>query len=37
VGGYVRLQYKKELAKNITFLTRGDLFSNYLRNPRTSM
>jgi hypothetical protein len=22
------------LAKNITFLTRGDLFSNYLRNPQ---
>lgn len=34
LGGYVRLQYKKELAKNITFLTRGDLFSNYLRNPQ---
>lgn len=34
VGGYVRMQYKRELAKNITFLTRGDLFSNYLRNPQ---
>ncbi len=33
-GGYLRLQYKRELAKNITFLTRGDLFSNYLRNPQ---
>lgn len=34
VGGYVRMQFKRELAKNITFLTRGDLFSNYLRNPQ---
>jgi len=34
LGGYLRLQYKRELAKNITFLTRGDLFSNYLRNPQ---
>jgi hypothetical protein len=34
LGGYLRMQYKRELAKNITFLTRGDLFSNYLRNPQ---
>lgn len=34
LGGYIRAQYKKELAKNITFLTRADLFSNYLRNPQ---
>lgn len=34
MGGYLRFQYKHELAKNITFLTRGDLFSNYLRNPQ---
>jgi hypothetical protein len=34
LGGYLRAQYKKELAKNITFMTRGDLFSNYLRNPQ---
>lgn len=34
LGGYLRFQYKRELAKNITFLTRGDLFSNYLRNPQ---
>ncbi|MBK9628819.1 MAG: DUF3078 domain-containing protein [Flavobacteriales bacterium] len=25
VGGYVRMQYKRELAKNITFLTRGSV------------
>jgi len=33
-GGYIRVQYQTELAKNITFLTRGDVFSNYLRNPQ---
>lgn len=32
-GGYVRFQYQTPLAENITFLTRGDLFSNYLREP----
>jgi hypothetical protein len=32
-GGYLRAQYQTELAKNITFMTRGDLFSNYLREP----
>lgn len=34
LGGYVRLQYTTELAKNITFMTRADAFSNYLRNPQ---
>ncbi|MCC7501230.1 MAG: DUF3078 domain-containing protein [Flavobacteriales bacterium] len=34
LGGYLRLTYKTDLAKNITFMTRGDLFSNYLRNPQ---
>ena len=33
LGGYLRAMYKTELAENITFMTRGDLFSNYLRNP----
>ncbi len=32
-GGYVRFQYQTPLAENITFLTRGDFFSNYLREP----
>ena len=32
-GGYIRFQYQTELAKNITFMTRGDVFSNYLREP----
>lgn len=34
LGGYIRLQYQTEISKNFTFLTRGDLFSNYLRNPQ---
>ena len=34
LGGYLRFQFQRELAKNITFLTRGDLFSNYLRDPQ---
>lgn len=34
VGAFVRLQYSTELAKNITFTTRGDAFSNYLRDPQ---
>lgn len=33
-GGYVKLMYTRELAKNITFLTRADFFSNYLRDPQ---
>ncbi len=34
LGGYIRTQFQKEIAKNITFMTRADLFSNYLRNPQ---
>lgn len=33
-GGYVKLMYTKEIAKNITFLTRADFFSNYLKDPQ---
>jgi hypothetical protein len=33
-GGYIRFQYQTPLAENITFMTRGDLFSNYLRDPQ---
>jgi hypothetical protein len=33
MGGYLRFQFQHELAENITFMTRGDLFSNYLREP----
>lgn len=34
LGGYIRFQYQRPLAENITFLTRGDLFSNYMRDPQ---
>lgn len=34
MGGYVRFQYQTPLAENITFMTRGDFFSNYLRDPQ---
>lgn len=33
-GGYVKLMYTTDLAKNINFLTRADFFSNYLKNPQ---
>lgn len=33
-GGYVKLKYTHDLAKNINFLTRADFFSNYLKNPQ---
>lgn len=33
LGGYVRMQYKTNLAENIVFTTKLDLFSNYLNNP----
>ncbi len=32
-GGYVKMKYTADLAKNINFLTRADFFSNYLQNP----
>jgi hypothetical protein len=34
LGGYIRFQYQTQLAENITFMTRGDIFSNYLRDPQ---
>ncbi len=34
LGGYIRASYQTELAENITFMTRGDLFTNYLRDPQ---
>ncbi len=33
-GAYARAQYTTTLCKNVTFLTRGDLYSNYLKNPQ---
>ena len=32
-GGLIKSMYTKEILKNVTFLTRLDLFSNYLKNP----
>lgn len=32
-GGYLRLQYATQLAPNIKYTTKLDLFSNYLHNP----
>ncbi|MFT5822306.1 MAG: hypothetical protein ACI8ZM_003562 [Crocinitomix sp.] len=32
-GGYLRMKYKTNLAPNITFTTKLDLFSNYVKNP----
>jgi len=34
LGGYIRMEYRKELMENITILTKLDLFSNYLNNPQ---
>ena len=33
-GGYVKLMYTHDIAKNINFLTRADFFSNYLKDPQ---
>lgn len=32
-GGFVKMMYTQDLAKNINFLTRVDFFSNYLKDP----
>ncbi len=34
LGAYARILYKADLAPNITFLTRAEFYSNYLRNPQ---
>lgn len=33
-GGYVKVMYMHDLAKNINFLTKADFFSNYLKDPQ---
>lgn len=33
IGGYLRVQFKSDIAKNINYTTRLDLFSNYMNNP----
>lgn len=32
-GGFVNVRFKNEIIKNVTFQSKLDLFSNYLRNP----
>jgi hypothetical protein len=32
-GGYIKLTFKKEVMKNVTYATKLELFSNYLENP----
>lgn len=32
-GGYFRFSYKQDIGKSATFLTKLDLFSNYMHNP----
>ena len=34
IGGYAKVQYKTELAENVSLMTKIDLFSNYLNNPQ---
>jgi hypothetical protein len=34
IGGYIRMEYRKNLMENISILTRLDLFSNYFNNPQ---
>ncbi len=34
LGGYIRAQLKTNIASNITFTSRCDLFTNYLHNPQ---
>jgi len=33
-GGYIKIAYGNEIFKNVTLLTKLDLFSNYLENPQ---
>ncbi len=33
-GGYIKIAYGNEIFKNVTLLTKIDLFSNYLENPQ---
>jgi hypothetical protein len=34
LGGYVRFLYKRDVFENVNFLTKVDLFTNYLDNPQ---
>ncbi len=34
MGAYLKMMYKKEIVKNVNFLTNLELYSNYLENPQ---
>ncbi|MDF2438603.1 MAG: hypothetical protein K0Q95_2979 [Bacteroidota bacterium] len=34
LGGFIKMLYKKEIAKNVLLATKVELFSNYLKNPQ---
>ncbi len=34
LGSYIRVMFQKDLIENVTFSTKVDLFSNYLKNPQ---
>jgi len=34
LGGYLRMQYKREIIENVSYQTNLDLFSNYSENPQ---
>lgn len=34
LGGYIRAQFKRDIAKNVNLSTKLELFSNYLENPQ---
>ncbi|MBI9069718.1 MAG: DUF3078 domain-containing protein [Salinivirgaceae bacterium] len=34
IGGYTRIFYKKKIMENVDFLTKLDLFSNYIEDPQ---
>lgn len=34
LGGYVRAQFKRDIAKNVNLATKLELFSNYIDNPQ---
>ena len=34
LGGYLKFNYKTDIGKSATYITRLDLFSNYLHNPQ---
>jgi len=33
-GGYLRVQFQKDIFKNVNFGTKAEFFSNYLNNPQ---